>query len=123
MSNKLQTAVEIAEEIEASIFPVLTATQNEAEPDTHLMCRGVHRQACNLAQKLREINKDYIMSDNQAFDELEGVASEIENLRTYVSLLIETDKSLNGAQLISIALIAVVNIGEQIARIRGVEYS
>ncbi|MEQ2027975.1 hypothetical protein ABLB84_20040 [Xenorhabdus szentirmaii] len=123
MSNKLQTAVEIAEEIEASIFPVLTATQNEAEPDTHLMCRGVHRQACSLAQQLREINKDYIMSDNQAFDALEGVACEIENLRTYVSLLIETDKSLNGAQLISIALIAVVNIGKEIARIRGVEYS
>ncbi|MDE9537075.1 hypothetical protein KKI91_20950, partial [Xenorhabdus bovienii] len=91
MSNKLQTAVEIAEEIEASIFPVVTAIQNEAEPDTYLMCRGVHRQTCGLAQPLRNINKEYIMSDNQAFDELEGVASEIENLRTYVSLLVDTD--------------------------------
>ncbi|PHM60943.1 hypothetical protein [Xenorhabdus ishibashii] len=122
MSNKLQTAVEIAEEIEAAMFPVVTATQNEAEPDTYLICRGVHRQACNLAQRLRDINKDYIMSDNQAFDELEGVASEIENLRTYVSLLIDTDKSLTGAQLLSIALIAVCNIGKEIARVRGIEY-
>ncbi|WP_319940622.1 hypothetical protein, partial [Xenorhabdus littoralis] len=104
MNNKLQTAVEIAEEIEASIFPVLTATQNEAEPDTHLMCRGVHRQACYLAQQLREINKDYIMSDNQAFDELEGVACEIESLRAYVSLLSDTDKSPGGPRLLSIAL-------------------
>ncbi|BET98133.1 hypothetical protein [Xenorhabdus taiwanensis] len=122
MSNSLQAAVEIAEEIEASIVPVMTATQNEAEPDTYLMCRGVHRQTCDLAQRLRDINKDYIMSDNQAFDELEGVANEIENLRTYVSLLIDTDKSLTGAQLLSIALIAVCNIGKEIARVRGVEY-
>ncbi|WP_237386999.1 hypothetical protein [Xenorhabdus sp. Sc-CR9] len=123
MNNKLQTAVEIAEEIEASISPVMTAIQNEAEPDTHLMCRGVHRQACNLAQQLREINKEYIMPDNQAFGELEGVACEIENLRTYVSLLMDTDKSLGGPQLLSIALIAVDNISKEIARIRGVEYS
>ncbi|MDC9606384.1 hypothetical protein [Xenorhabdus griffiniae] len=122
MSNSLQAAVEIAEEIEASIVPVMTATQNEAEPDTYLMCRGVHRQTCDLAQRLRDINKDYIMSDNQAFNELEGVASEIENLRTYVSLLIDTDKSLTGAQLLSIALIAVCNIDKEIARVRGVEY-
>ncbi|MGJ0626162.1 hypothetical protein [Xenorhabdus bovienii] len=122
MNNKLQAAVEIAEEIEASIFPVVTATQNEAEPDTYLMCRGVHRQTCDLAQRLRDINKEYIMSDNQAFDELEGVASEIENLRTYVSLLVDTDKSLSGAELLSIALVAIFNIGKELARVRGVEY-
>ncbi|MDE9571153.1 hypothetical protein [Xenorhabdus bovienii] len=123
MNNKLQAAVEIAEEIEASISPVLTATQNEAEPDTYLMCRGVHRKTCDLAQQLREINKEYIMSDNQAFDELEGVASEIENLRTYVSLLIDVDKSLSGTQLLSVALVAIFNIGKELARVRGVEYS
>ncbi|AOM39996.1 hypothetical protein [Xenorhabdus hominickii] len=61
MNNKLQAAVEIAEEIEASIFPVVTATQNEAELGSYLMCRSVHRQTCNLAQRLREINKEYIM--------------------------------------------------------------
>ncbi|KLU14254.1 MULTISPECIES: hypothetical protein [Xenorhabdus] len=59
MNNKLQTAVEIAEEIEASIFPVLTATQNEAEPDTYLMCRGIYRQSKVLAEKLREAAEEY----------------------------------------------------------------
>ncbi|MCG3464123.1 hypothetical protein L7G72_20450 [Xenorhabdus bovienii] len=122
MNNKLQAAVEIAEEIKASIFPVVTATQNKAEPDTYLMCRGIHRQTCDLAQRLRDINKEYIISDNQAFDELEGVASEIENLRTYVSLLVDTDKSLSGAELLSIALVAIFNIGKELARVRGVEY-
>ncbi|CDG20555.1 conserved protein of unknown function [Xenorhabdus poinarii G6] len=123
MLRKLEEAVEIAEEIEASIFPVVTATHNEAEPDTHLMCRGVHRQACNLAQRLRDINEEYVMSDNQAFDKLEGVASEIENLRTYVSLLIDTDKTLTGTQLLSVALVAIFEIGKQVAQVRGVEYS
>ncbi|CDH22142.1 hypothetical protein KKJ09_20455 [Xenorhabdus bovienii] len=123
MNNKLQAAVEIAEEIEASLAPIITATQNEVESDTYLMCRGVHRQTRGLAQLLRNINKEYIMSDNQAFDELEGVACEIENLRTYVSLLVDTDKSLSGAELLSVALVAIFNIGKEIARIRGVEYS
>ncbi|MDE9471353.1 hypothetical protein, partial [Xenorhabdus bovienii] len=93
------------------------------ESDTYLMCRGVHRQTRGLAQLLRNINKEYIMSDNQAFDELEGVACEIENLRTYVSLLVDTDKSLSGAELLSVALVAIFNIGKEIARIRGIEYS
>ncbi|MBI6550136.1 hypothetical protein [Xenorhabdus lircayensis] len=123
MNNKLQTAVEIAEEIEASIFPVVTATQNEAQPDTHLMCRGVHRKTCDLAQRLREINKDYIMSDNQAFSELEGAVCEIETLRTYICLLMDTSKELEEAQLLSIALDAVHKISQEIARVRGVEYS
>ncbi|MDE1489032.1 hypothetical protein KKI90_21450 [Xenorhabdus bovienii] len=123
MNNKLQAAVEIAEEIEASLAPIITVTQNEVESDTYLMCRGVHRQTRGLAQLLRNINKEYIMSDNQAFDELEGVACEIENLRTYVSLLVDTDKSLSGAELLSVALVAIFNIGKEIARIRGVEYS
>ncbi|MDE9519281.1 hypothetical protein KKJ17_16480 [Xenorhabdus bovienii] len=122
MNNKLQAAVEIAEEIEASLAPIITVTQNEVESDTYLMCRGVHRQTCGLAKLLRNINKEYIMSDNQAFDELEGVASEIENLRTYVSLLVDTDKSLSGAELLSIALVAIFHIGKEIARVRGVEY-
>ncbi|MDE1484329.1 hypothetical protein [Xenorhabdus bovienii] len=123
MSNKLQAAVEIAEEIEASLAPIITVTQNEVESDTYLMCRGVHRQTRGLAQLLRNINKEYIMSDNQAFDELEGVACEIENLRTYVSLLVDTDKSLSGAELLSVALVAIFNIGKEISRVRGVEYS
>ncbi|CDM89095.1 hypothetical protein [Xenorhabdus bovienii] len=122
MNNKLQAAVEIAEEIEASLAPVITGTQNEAELDTYLMCRGIHRQTCDLAQRLRGINKEYIMSDNQPFDELEGVASEIENLRTYISLLVDADKSLSGAELLSITLVAIFNIGKELARVRGVEY-
>ncbi|MBI6547821.1 hypothetical protein [Xenorhabdus lircayensis] len=124
MNNKLQTAVEIAEEIEASIFPVVTATQNEAQPDTHLMCRGVHRKTCDLAQRLRDLNKDYITEDeSELYGKLEGTACEIENLRTYVCLLMDTDKNLANAHLLSIALDIVHKISQQIAQVRGVEYS
>ncbi|PHM68142.1 hypothetical protein [Xenorhabdus kozodoii] len=59
MLRELETAVEIAEEIEAAIFPVVTAIQNEAEPGTYLMCRGIYRQACNLAQRLRDILEEH----------------------------------------------------------------
>ncbi|MCC8382027.1 hypothetical protein [Xenorhabdus sp. PB30.3] len=98
MSNKLQTAVEIAEEIESSIFPVVTATQNEAEPDTYLMCRGVHRQAINLAQQLREINKDYFMegeihSCRYMRFELEPAHVAINKARVFIDTLIENERS------------------------------
>ncbi|MDC9591419.1 hypothetical protein PSI23_19565 [Xenorhabdus sp. XENO-10] len=124
MINKLQAAVEIAEEIEASIFPVVTATQNEAEPDTYLMCRGVHRQTCDLAQRLRDINKDYIMlGESELYGRLEDSASKIEGLRTYITLLLETEKNKENSYLISLALDVTVEIGKEIARVRGVEYS
>ncbi|MDE9484088.1 hypothetical protein [Xenorhabdus bovienii] len=124
MNNKLQAAVEIAEEIEASIFPVVTATQNEAEPDTYLMCRGVHRQTCNLAQLLRNINKEYIMvGEAELYKELEIGASLIEQLRAYITLLLDTEKDDYRANLTGIASDAIFNIGKEIARVRGVEYS
>ncbi|MDC9612340.1 hypothetical protein PSI19_00245 [Xenorhabdus khoisanae] len=123
MSHKLQTAVEIAEEIEASIFPVLTATQNEAEPDTYLMCRGVQRQVTDLAQRLREMNKEYVMDgESELYGKLEVGASEIEGLRTYLTLLLDTEKNEKSSYLLGIALDLACSAGKEIARVRGVNY-
>ncbi|MCP9270416.1 hypothetical protein M5U04_20645 [Xenorhabdus sp. XENO-1] len=127
MNNKLQTAVEIAEEIETQLVPLMVEIDSENPTDAYLMCRGIYRQMKGLAEKLREVagggNNHESSNNESSHDKLEGVASEIESLRTYISLLIDTDKSLSGAQLLSIALIVVFEIGKQIARIRGVEYS
>ncbi|OTA14048.1 hypothetical protein Xvie_04045 [Xenorhabdus vietnamensis] len=128
MINKLQAAVEIAEEIEASIFPVMTATQNEAESDTYFMCRGVHRQTCDLAQRLREINKEYIIEDNIDTDrnlniELEPARNLIKQSMVLIGILIDIEKNDETA----IALYTISNLilkaGKEIARVQGVEYS
>ncbi|OTA14200.1 hypothetical protein Xvie_03921 [Xenorhabdus vietnamensis] len=128
MINKLQAAVEIAEEIEASIFPVMTATQNEAEPDTYLMCRGVHRQAYNLAQRLRDINKEYIMEDNIDTDrnlniELEPAKNAIDKSRVLISMLIEVGRNDEMATALLVISECILTAGKEIARVRGVEYS
>ncbi|MCC8366529.1 hypothetical protein J8V57_09575 [Xenorhabdus sp. PB61.4] len=126
MSNKLQTAVEIAEEIESSIFPVVTATQNEAEPDTYLMCRGVHRQAINLAQQLREINKDFIIEGtvDKCSDmrfELEPAHVAINKSRVFINALIENERNDERAVELSILSDLVLTAIKEIERIRGEE--
>ncbi|CBJ81141.1 hypothetical protein XBJ2_1060011 [Xenorhabdus bovienii str. Jollieti] len=128
MNNKLQAAVEIAEEIEASIFPVVTAIQNEAEPDTYLMCRGVHRQTCDLAQRLRDINKEYIMEGvidtcSNLDIELEPAKNAIEKLRSLLSTMIDVRGDDDDANLLLIAIDLAFDAGKEIARVRGVEYS
>ncbi|MDC9591852.1 hypothetical protein PSI23_21890 [Xenorhabdus sp. XENO-10] len=126
MNNKLQAAVEIAEEIEAAIFPVVTATQNEAEPDTYLMCRGIYRQSKVLAEKLREVaegNNQENSNNESLHDKLEVGASEIEALRTYLTLLLDTEKAKHASCLLGIALDLAHSAGKEIARVRGVEYS
>ncbi|MDC9597329.1 hypothetical protein [Xenorhabdus anantnagensis] len=126
MLSKLETAVEIAEEIEAAIYPVVTATQNEAELDTYLMCRGVHRQACNLAQRLRDINKEYIMEDGTGCNlktELEPAGNSIKKLMALLSVMIDVRGDDDDANLLLIAIDLACGAGKEIARVRGVEYS
>ncbi|CAM3946599.1 hypothetical protein [Xenorhabdus thuongxuanensis] len=123
MNNNLKTVVEIAEEIEASIFPVLTATQNEAAPDTYLMCRGVHRQSKVLAEKLREANEGDKESNNIKLDiELELAKNAIEKLRSLLSAMIDVRGDDDDANLLLIAIDLAFDAGKEIARVRGVEY-
>ncbi|MDE9532619.1 hypothetical protein [Xenorhabdus bovienii] len=55
MNNKLQTAVEIAEEIKLAIIPMMVEIENEGEEDTYITCRGIYRQMKELVEKLKEV--------------------------------------------------------------------
>ncbi|MDE9589963.1 hypothetical protein [Xenorhabdus bovienii] len=55
MSNKLQAAVEIAEEIKLAIIPMMVEIENEGEEDTYITCRGIYRQMEGLVKKLKEV--------------------------------------------------------------------
>ncbi|HHQ6610066.1 TPA: hypothetical protein ACSTL2_000393 [Morganella morganii] len=50
---RFESAMHASEEIIALLLPVLTAVENEAEPDTHLMVRAIKRIAVERHEKLR----------------------------------------------------------------------
>ncbi|HAT1525741.1 TPA: hypothetical protein I8W52_000875 [Morganella morganii] len=50
---RFESAMHASEEIIALLLPVLTAVENEAEPDTHLMVRAIKRIAVEQHEKLR----------------------------------------------------------------------
>lgn len=54
-ADKLNRALETSEEITALLIPVLTAVENEAETDTHLMLRAINRIANAQYDALREL--------------------------------------------------------------------
>lgn len=53
--GNLKSALNISEEICALLIPVLTAVENEAETDTHLMVRAIHRIANEQYLALRDL--------------------------------------------------------------------
>ncbi|MEX9921732.1 hypothetical protein AB7X34_19400 [Proteus mirabilis] len=53
--HRLGVALHISEEITALLIPVLTAVENEAETDTHLMLRAIQRIANEQYFTLREL--------------------------------------------------------------------
>ncbi len=55
MNNKLQAAVEIAEEMETSLVPLMVEIEGGDKTSAYLMCRGIYRQSKVLAEKLREV--------------------------------------------------------------------
>ncbi|EPI2104858.1 hypothetical protein MNY64_06645 [Moellerella wisconsensis] len=52
---RFESALKISEEISALLIPVLTAVENEAETDTHLMLRAIRRIANEQYFTLREL--------------------------------------------------------------------
>ena len=52
---RFESALNINEEISALLIPVLTAVENEAETDTHLMLREIQRIANEQYFTLREL--------------------------------------------------------------------
>lgn len=50
---RFESVLHVSEEIIALLLPVLTAVENEADPDTHLMVRAIKRITVDQYEKLR----------------------------------------------------------------------
>ncbi|PHM31325.1 hypothetical protein [Xenorhabdus innexi] len=120
MSNTLQTAVEIAEEIETQLVPLMSEIEDGDSVDAYLMCRGIYRQMKTLAEKLRNVSGGG-NNNNSLCNKLEVSASKVEGLKTYITLLLENESDKHDAHLLSIAVDQVFDIEEEIAQIRGKE--
>ncbi|ENM6470105.1 hypothetical protein [Morganella morganii] len=55
--SNFETVVEINEELQALLIPLLTAVENEAQTDTHLMLRTLQRLVFSQIKSLDELGE------------------------------------------------------------------
>ncbi|MDE1492881.1 hypothetical protein [Xenorhabdus bovienii] len=123
MNNKLQTAVEIAEEIKLAIIPMMVEIENEGEEDTYITCRRIYRQMKELVEKLKEVAGGGNNDCKNKNHELENTQKLSEKLQSLLHLWMEGNLTEEDTYILSIATDINHNVLQEIARIRGVEYS
>ncbi|WP_426576849.1 hypothetical protein ACP179_21520 [Xenorhabdus stockiae] len=89
MSNKLQTAVKIAEEIKLQLIPMMVEIENEGEEDTYITCRGIHRQMEGLIEKLKEVSGGGNQGSNNLNITLEPTNNAIYNARVLIDIHVD----------------------------------
>ena len=57
--QRLNLAIEINEEMQAIILPVLTAVENEADDDTFILVRAIQRILLAQEVELKELNNNF----------------------------------------------------------------
>ncbi|MDE9471014.1 hypothetical protein [Xenorhabdus bovienii] len=123
MSNKLQTAVEIAEEIKLAIIPMMVEIENKGEDDTYITCRGIYRQMKELVEKLKEVAGGGNNDCKNKNHELEKTQKLSEKLHSLLQLWMEGNLTEDDAYILSIATDINHNVLQEIARVKGVECS
>ncbi|MDE9538101.1 hypothetical protein [Xenorhabdus bovienii] len=123
MINKLQTAVEIAEEIKLAIIPMMVEIENEGEEDTYITCRGIYRQMEGLVEKLKEVAGGGNNNCKNKNHELENTQKLSEKLHSLLQLWMEGNLTEDDAYILSIATDINHNVLQEIARVKGVECS
>ncbi|MDE9455467.1 hypothetical protein [Xenorhabdus bovienii] len=123
MNNKLQAAVEIAEEIKLAIIPMMVEIENEGEEDTYITCRGIYRQMEGLVEKLKEVAGGGNNDCKNKNHELENTQKLSEKLHSLLHLWMEGNLTEDDTYILSIATDINHNVLQEIARVRGVEYS
>ncbi|PHM45602.1 hypothetical protein [Xenorhabdus miraniensis] len=118
MSNKLQAAVEISEEIETQLVSLMAEIDCGDTADAYLMSRGIHRQSKVLAEKLREVAE---VNNNQKSKghELEKTQKLSEKLQSLLVLWMFGHLTENDANILNIATEINHNVLQEISRIRG----
>ncbi|QCJ70366.1 hypothetical protein C9446_11175 [Providencia heimbachae] len=57
--QRLNTSIEINEEMQAIILPVLTAVENEADDDTFILVRAIQRILLTQSVELGELQNNF----------------------------------------------------------------
>ncbi|MEQ1962061.1 hypothetical protein ABLB69_02570, partial [Xenorhabdus khoisanae] len=122
----LQSILEINEEMQAILVPLLTAVENEADADTHATLRAVRRLSTNQYQDINELDSilDSVIETKKTGSdlkiELEPARNAIEKSRVLLNNLIEVeDDDENRTALLAISDY-IFKASQEIARVRGV---
>ncbi|MDE9463712.1 hypothetical protein, partial [Xenorhabdus bovienii] len=116
-------AVEIAEEIKLAIIPMMVEIENKGEDDTYITCRGIYRQMKELVEKLKEVAGGGNNDCKNKNHELEKTQKLSEKLHSLLQLWMEGNLTEDDAYILSIATDINHNVLQEIARVKGVEYS
>ncbi|WP_038218090.1 hypothetical protein, partial [Xenorhabdus bovienii] len=121
MINKLQAAVEIAEEIETQLVPLMVEIEGGDKTSAYLMCRGIYRQSKVLAEKLRGTtegsnnHKDKESTNHNLNTELEKTQKLSEKLHSLLHLWMEGNLTEDDTYILSIATDINHNVLQEIA--------
>ncbi|WP_167336748.1 hypothetical protein [Xenorhabdus khoisanae] len=123
----LQSILEINEEMQAILVPLLTAVENEADADTHATLRAVRRLSTDQYQDINELDSilDSVIETKKTGSdlkiELEPARNAIERSRVLISNLIDAGEDNDTTTALVIISEYIIAAGQEIARVRGVE--
>ncbi|MBD1227702.1 hypothetical protein [Xenorhabdus griffiniae] len=124
----LQSALEINEEMQAVLLPLLKTVENEASDDTHAMLRAVRTLSMNQYRDINELDciLDSVIETKKTTPdlkiELEPACNAIKKLMALLNTMIDSGGEDRDLDLLSIATDLTQQAGKEIARVRGVEY-
>ncbi|MGJ0580697.1 hypothetical protein ACR71G_22330 [Xenorhabdus bovienii] len=122
MNNKLQAAVEIAEEMETLLVPLMVEIEGGDKTSAYLMCRGIYRQSKVLAEKLREVAGGGNTNCKNKNHELENTQKLSEKLQSLLHLWMDGSLTEDDTYILSIATDINHNVLQEIARAKREEY-
>ncbi|WFQ81311.1 hypothetical protein PXH59_09855 [Xenorhabdus sp. SF857] len=123
----LQSALELNEEMQAVLLPLLKVVENEASADTHAMLRAVRTLSMNQYRDINELDciLDAVIETKKTSSnlkiELEPARNAIESSRVLISNLIDAGEDNDTTTALVIISEYIIAAGQEIARVRGVE--
>ncbi|PHM68320.1 hypothetical protein [Xenorhabdus kozodoii] len=122
----LQNILEVNEEMQAILVPLLTAVENEANSDTHVMLRAVRRLSMDQYEDINELDciLDSIIETKKTCSdlkiELELAKNAIERSRVLISNLIDAGEDDDTTTALVVISEYIIAAGQEIAQVRGI---
>jgi hypothetical protein len=121
----LKSILEVNEEMQSILGPLLKTIEEVADADTHVTLRAVHRLSMNQFHDINELEcilDSVIETKKNASDlkiELEPTRNAIEKSRSLLNTLIEVEENNDTANVLLVISDYIQIASKEIARVRG----